>query len=103
MPRILLLGDSIQRSYRPYVSRLLEGRAEFVGPDDVAYADTRTTLALFEEIIAPLRPDVVHWNNGLHDIKPPMTLCSRNRSQPMICTGHCGRSGKTISSRTASI
>lgn len=69
MLRILLIGDSIKHSYRPHVARLLQGRADLVGPDDIAYAHTRTTLGLIEDVLAISRPDVVHWNNGLHDIK----------------------------------
>ncbi len=34
IPRVLLLGDSIRMSYQPDVTRLLDGKAEVVGPAD---------------------------------------------------------------------
>ena len=44
VPRVLLLGDSIRISYQPHVARLLDGWIAELG-----------------------RPDIVHWNNGIHD------------------------------------
>ena len=67
-PKVLLLGDSIRMSYQPHVARLLEGRAEVVGPaDNCQY--TLYTLSSLDRWLGQLgRPDIVHWNNGLHDV-----------------------------------
>ena len=67
MPRVLLLGDSIRMSYQPHVTRLLDGRAEVVGPaDNCQYS--LYTLSSLDRWIGDLGcPDIVHWNNGIHD------------------------------------
>jgi isoamyl acetate esterase len=66
-PRILLLGDSIRGSYQPHVARLLANRAQVVGPSDNCEY-TLFTLSLLDRWIGELgKPDIVHWNNGLHD------------------------------------
>jgi len=68
MPRLLLLGDSIRLSYQPLVAELLSGRAQVVGPaENCQYSEyTLNRLDAWLEELG--RPDVVHWNNGLHDI-----------------------------------
>ena len=67
LPRVLLLGDSIRMSYEPHVARLLGGKAEIVGPaDNCEYC--LYTLSSLDRWIRDLgRPDIVHWNNGIHD------------------------------------
>lgn len=66
-PKVLLLGDSIRMSYQPLVRERLADVAEVVGPDENC-AFTLFTLARLEKWLATLgSPDVVHWNNGLHD------------------------------------
>ena len=67
MQRILLIGDSIQRSYRPHVAAALPASHQVLGPD-VAYRSTNDTLALIDDILTQVQPTLVHWNNGLHDI-----------------------------------
>ncbi|MFH1006161.1 MAG: DUF3365 domain-containing protein [Candidatus Latescibacterota bacterium] len=67
LPRVLLLGDSIRVSYQPLVARLLEGRAEVVGPADNCQYSLYTLSSLDRWIGEFGRPDVVHWNNGIHD------------------------------------
>ena len=70
LPRVLLLGDSIRqgkRGYQPLVRDLLKGSAEVVGPE-VNCGTSAQTLAMLPEWLAQFgKPDVVHWNNGLHD------------------------------------
>jgi len=66
-PKVLLLGDSIRMSYQPLVREKLVDVAEVVGPAENC-AFTLFTLARLETWLATLgTPDVVHWNNGLHD------------------------------------
>jgi lysophospholipase L1-like esterase len=73
IPKVLLLGDSIRMSYWPIVKRILAGEAEVVAPtDNCAFAAyTREHLPAWLDELG--RPDIVHWNNGLHDVahNPP--------------------------------
>lgn len=67
LPKLLLLGDSIRLSYQPLVADLLAGKAEVVGPR-VNGRFALFTLTSLPDWIAELgRPDVIHWNNGIHD------------------------------------
>ena len=65
LPKVLLLGDSIRMSYQALVAEKLEGKAEVVGPaDNCQYS----LFTLSSRWIGELgQPDIVHWNNGLHD------------------------------------
>ena len=67
IPKLLLLGDSIRMSYQPHVARLLEGRAEVVGPADNCQYSLYTLSSLDRWIGEFGQPDIVHWNNGIHD------------------------------------
>ncbi len=68
LPRVLLLGDSIRKSYEPHVRRLLAGRAEVVGPAENGQYSLYTLHGLDSWIRELGRPDIVHWNNGIHDV-----------------------------------
>ncbi len=68
LPKVLLLGDSIRKSYEPHVRRLLAERAEVVGPDENGQYSLYTLHGLDRWIRELGRPDVVHWNNGIHDV-----------------------------------
>jgi len=69
-PLALLLGDSIRMSYQPQVKVTLEsrGKASVVGPQE----NCRYSAYALERLDAWLEalgtPDIVHWNNGLHDV-----------------------------------
>jgi lysophospholipase L1-like esterase len=67
LPTVLLLGDSIRMSYQPYVVRLLSGRAKVVGPADNCQYSLYTLSSLDRWIAELGKPDIVHWNNGIHD------------------------------------
>ena len=66
-PKILLLGDSIRMSYQPIVAKTFQEVADIVGPaDNCQYS--LYTLASLERWLKQLGdPDIVHWNNGIHD------------------------------------
>ena len=66
-PKVLLLGDSIRMSYQPIVSELLFDMAAVVGPTDNCRYSLYTLSSLDRWITDLGAPDVVHWNNGLHD------------------------------------
>ncbi len=67
-PKLLLLGDSIRQSYQDAVKKVLGKRAEVVGPAENCM-HAAFTLDNLDRWLAELGvPDVVHWNNGLHDV-----------------------------------
>ncbi|MCC6578800.1 MAG: hypothetical protein IT440_00025 [Phycisphaeraceae bacterium] len=66
-PRILLLGDSIRISYQARVAEMMGAAAEVVGPLENSQFSLYTLSALPRWLESLGRPDVVHWNNGLHD------------------------------------
>jgi lysophospholipase L1-like esterase len=68
MKRIVLIGDSIRTGYQDKVRELLAGRAE-VCPSEQNAGTSALVLAHLDEWAISLRPDVVHVNCGLHDIK----------------------------------
>jgi lysophospholipase L1-like esterase/dienelactone hydrolase len=68
LARVLLLGDSIRMGYAPGVAQRLEGRAQVISPAANG-ADTAATLQQLDAWLADAKPDVVHFNCGLHDLK----------------------------------
>ncbi len=69
MARVMLIGDSIRNSYQPLVTETLtpDGHEVWGAPGNSQFtlytlASLGTWLGQFEN------PDVIHWNNGLHDI-----------------------------------
>lgn len=65
--KVLLLGDSIRMSYQQQVAAKLQGRAQVVGPA-VNCQFALFTLSSIGNWIGQLgKPDIVHWNNGIHD------------------------------------
>jgi len=64
---VLLLGDSIRMSYQPHVAMMLRGEAEVIGPSDNGQYSLYTLASLERWLHELGRPDVIHWNNGLHD------------------------------------
>lgn len=66
-PRVLLLGDSIRMSYQPHVAKLLDGKANVVGPVDNCQYSLYTLSSLDRWVGELGKPDLVHWNNGIHD------------------------------------
>ena len=67
VPKVLLLGDSIRMSYQPHVARLLDDRAQVVGPADNCQYSLYTLSSLGRWIGELGEPDIIHWNNGIHD------------------------------------
>ncbi|WP_439621345.1 GDSL-type esterase/lipase family protein [Gemmata sp.] len=68
VPRVLLLGDSIRLGYAPLVAKKLDGTAEVVHHKENG-GDTATTLKNLDAWIEGVKPTVVHFNCGLHDLK----------------------------------
>ncbi len=67
LPRVLLVGDSIRLGYAPFVAKLLAGKAEVISPDGAG--DSAWLLENLDRLIVEHRPDVVHFNVGLHDLR----------------------------------
>jgi len=68
LPKVVLIGDSIRLSYAPAVTRELEGTATVVSPKPNG-GDSSNVLKHLQEWIVNERPDVVHFNCGIHDTK----------------------------------
>jgi len=68
LPKVILIGDSIRLGYAPFVVERLRGRATVVSPEPNG-ADSANVLRNLEEWVIREKPDVVHLNCGLHDLK----------------------------------
>jgi lysophospholipase L1-like esterase len=68
LPRVLLIGDSIRLGYAPLVAKRLQGRAVVLSPADNG-GDSGNVLKNLERWAVEQKPDVVHFNCGLHDLK----------------------------------
>jgi lysophospholipase L1-like esterase len=72
MPTVALIGDSIRMGYQPMVCQALAGRADVWGPE-INGSHTVNVLAHLHDWVVRRRPDVLHINAGLHDLKTATT------------------------------
>jgi lysophospholipase L1-like esterase len=68
MPTIVLIGDSIRMGYQETVRQELAGAAEVWGPPENGQ-HTVNVLAHLHPWVFVRKPDLVHVNAGLHDLK----------------------------------
>ncbi|APW59179.1 GDSL-type esterase/lipase family protein [Paludisphaera borealis] len=68
LPRVVLVGDSIRLGYAPRVAERLSGKAVVVSSPENG-GDSANVLAHLDEWVVRQKPDVVHLNCGLHDLK----------------------------------
>jgi lysophospholipase L1-like esterase/dienelactone hydrolase len=68
LPRVVLIGDSIRIGYAPLVARKLQGKAVIISPESNG-GDSGNVLKNLDAWVIGARPDVVHLNCGLHDLK----------------------------------
>ena len=68
LPRVVLIGDSIRIGYAPFVAKRLDGKAIVISPTANA-EDSGNVLRNLDEWVLKEKPDVVHINAGLHDLK----------------------------------
>ena len=69
MSKVMLLGDSIRMSYQGLVTQTLSADGHQVwGPPENCQFSLYTLASLGGWLTQFPDPDVVHWNNGLHDI-----------------------------------
>jgi lysophospholipase L1-like esterase len=63
-----MVGDSVRSSYEPLLAALFDAEAKVSGPRDNSF-DSRYTRLNLERWLGSQRPDIITWNNGLHDIR----------------------------------
>jgi lysophospholipase L1-like esterase len=68
LPKVVLVGDSIRMGYAPLVAKALDGKAIVVSPEPNG-EDSGNVLRNLDEWVINQKPDVVHINAGLHDLK----------------------------------
>ena len=68
MSDVILLGDSIRIGYQEKVRKQIARRATVWTPDEHS-GTTERTIEHLDEWVISRRPDVVHLNCGLHDIR----------------------------------
>ncbi len=68
LPRVVLIGDSIRMGYAPLVAKRLEGRVEIIAATENGGDSARVLKNLDTWAIGP-KPDLIHFNAGLHDLK----------------------------------
>lgn len=68
MKKVVLIGDSIRMGYQPTVVAELKGTAEISSPEENCSDSAKIVLNLTEWVINQ-KPDLVHINAGLHDLK----------------------------------
>ena len=72
LPRVVLVGDSIRLGYAARVAERLAGKAVVISPPENG-GDSANVLAHLDEWVLRQKPDVVHLNCGLHDLKRSKT------------------------------
>ena len=72
LPKVVLAGDSIRLGYASRVAERLSGKAVVISPAENG-GDSANVLAHLDEWVFRQRPDVVHLNCGLHDLKRSRT------------------------------
>lgn len=75
MKNVILWGDSIRIGYGPFVANELAGVATVSWPEGNGQSST-VMLTQWQNWLGNARPDVLHLNCGLHDVK---TVSARRR------------------------
>jgi dienelactone hydrolase/lysophospholipase L1-like esterase len=68
LPKVVLIGDSIRLGYAPLVAKQLQGKAVVISPAANG-GDSGNVLKHLEEWAIRVKPAVIHFNCGLHDLK----------------------------------
>ena len=79
LPKVVLVGDSIRMGYAPLVAKRLDGKAIVVSAA-LNGEDSGNVLRNLDEWVIKERPDIVHINAGLHDLK----LKDRTYQVPLV-------------------
>ena len=68
LPKVVLVGDSIRMGYAPLVAKRLDGKAVVISAKPNG-EDSGNVLRNLDEWVIKEKPDIVHINAGLHDLK----------------------------------
>ncbi len=68
LPKVVLVGDSIRLGYAPVVAERLKGKVTIVSPEPNG-GDSANVLKNLEAWVIREKPQLVHLNCGLHDLK----------------------------------
>ncbi len=68
MKAVILIGDSIRSGYQATLQHELKELADVWGPEENG-GTSRNVLAHLEEWVISRKPDVIHINCGLHDLR----------------------------------
>lgn len=68
MTKLMLIGDSIRMHYEPRVARELAPDLDTWGPNENC-GTSANVVANIDDWLVEQRPDVVHLNCGLHDLR----------------------------------
>jgi dienelactone hydrolase/lysophospholipase L1-like esterase len=68
LPKVVLVGDSIRLGYASGVAKRLSGKAIVISPPENG-GDSANVLSHLDEWVLRQKPDIVHLNCGLHDLK----------------------------------
>ena len=90
-PRVLLIGDSIARSYYPYVQKQLEGRYACARIASSKCVADPMYLRELELVLMEYEFSCIHFNNGLHGwgYDEPSYAASLAETFDMLAE-HCG-------------
>jgi dienelactone hydrolase/lysophospholipase L1-like esterase len=67
LPKVVLAGDSIRLGYAPLVAKSLAGKADVISP--AGAGDSAWLLKNLDTLVLDHKPDLVHFNVGLHDLR----------------------------------
>lgn len=76
MKSVILIGDSIRIGYQPTVEKLLGKEIQLEAPEENG-GTSANVLAHLDEWVLSRRPDIVHLNCGLHDMKTEFGAASQ--------------------------
>jgi lysophospholipase L1-like esterase len=76
MKSVILIGDSIRMGYQPTVEKLFGNQAQLWAPKENG-GTSANVLAHLDEWVLSRRPDIVHLNCGLHDLKTEFGAASQ--------------------------
>lgn len=68
LPKVVLVGDSIRMGYESGVAKQLEGKAIVFGPK-ANCGDSNNVAKNLDAWVIKQKPDLVHFNCGIHDTK----------------------------------
>ncbi len=81
MVRVVLIGDSIRMGYQDVVAQELDTEAQVWGPTENG-GTSANVLAHLDDWVIQRRPEIVHLNCGLHDLRTDRV--SKEKAVPLV-------------------